>query len=137
MFVSRLGGYPFRHLFLEHANYLNGLVFMVQNLKENLGGDVVWEIAYNHKVIGVAVGEVQLEKIACDEVFTQLRKMLLQISHGFFIQFDDRKVGEMLLQKELGKHTHTGAYLKYMCIRSFHRLGDAPGNILIFKEMLP
>ncbi len=83
--------------------------------------------------------DIQLQKIAIDDLASRVREMLLQIFHGFGIYLYHFQVNVLTLKKILRQHTHSRADFQHIRTASFCRLkgGDNGfGNALIRQKML-
>ncbi len=128
--------HPLGHLLLEHAHDLHHGLLLVQNLEQNLRGDVVREIADNHLRAVIEIRQRILQEVTVNQVVTQFRIVNLQIVNGFLVQLDDGELRELALQELLCQHPHTRSDLYHLCVGRADSVGDVLRNRLVIQKML-
>ena len=89
---ARFFGYTFGDLFLDHADYFRYPLFMVQNLEENLGGDIVREVADYGERLRKYLFEPKFKEIRLHQSSLHASEMGEEIVNGFSVYLDKMEV---------------------------------------------
>lgn len=128
--------HAFGHFFLEHTYQFGDNCPVIEQLKQNLARDVIWEIADNCKRFPLEAGiEVELQEVGRN--YIQSGIVLLQVSHHIAIGLYSQQVIGQFLQV-LSQHTFARAYFKHMLVLvgAGEAAGDALRHLFVDEEML-
>ena len=130
---------PFGDFFLDHADHLRDPVLVVEDLEENLGRDVIGEIADDGEGPGHDPVQGKFQEISLVESSLHAREMGQQVIDRFPVDLDELQVEVLAGEQILRQDAHSGADLKDRhLLRGYgegvdNRLRDR----LIRQEMLP
>src|SRR6185437_10557557 len=112
--VTGRGGHPLRHLFLEHPHHGFELLFPIHHPEQDLGRDIVREIADHGKLAGKR--RVDIQDAGVDDLPLQHRPGLLQIGHLLVIELYRPEFDIRQPQQQAGERSPAGA--------DFEQLGE-------------
>ena len=134
---------PFRdalgHFFLDHADDLRDLLPVVQDLEENLRGNVVGEVADDGKGPLEMLGQLHLEEILLQQAALHVREMGAEVFDGFPVDLHQFEVHVAALQQILRQHAHARSDFQHRgngTGRDFECIYDRFGDSLIGQKML-
>ena len=99
--------------FLDHADDLRDLLAEVQDLEEDLGGNVVGEVADDGEGVREVALEVHLEEVFLEQSALHPGEVGAEVFDGFAIDFNEFQVNVIALQQVLRKDAHAGADLQH------------------------
>ena len=129
----------FGDFFLDHADNLRDLLPVVQDLEEDLRGNVVGEIADDGKGPREMLAQLHLEEIFLQQPALHVREMGPEVLHGFPVDLHQFEVYVAALQQILRQHAHARSDFQHRgngAGRDFECIYDRFGDSLVGQKML-
>ena len=122
-------------LLLDHAHDLGNALAVVQDLEEDLRGDVVREIADDGEPLREDLLQPQVQEIGLQEPSLHTREVGEQVIHRLPVDFHEFQVDVFPLQQILGQYPHAGADFQGLA-GAVQCIDDGLRNALVRKKML-
>ena len=123
------------HFFLEHPHHGFELLFPIHHPEQDLGRDIIGEIADHGKLAGKR--RVDIQDAGVDDLPFQRRPGFLQVSYLLVIQLYRPEFNTRQLQQQTGERSPAGAYFEQLGEGPLgHSRHDLPGDILVAQEVL-
>ena len=99
-------------LLLDHAHDFRDAFAVVQDLEEDLRGDVVREIADDGEPLREDLLQLQPQEIGLQELSLHAGEVREEVVHGFPVDLHELQVDVLPLQQVLGQYPHAGAHFQ-------------------------
>ena len=134
-------GQPHGDLFLNHADAFGHKVAVFQHLEENLGRDVVREIADDPQPFGKAFAEVHPQEIALDQPRRELRVVCVEVGDALRVDLGSPRHYIAAAQQKLRQHAHAAPHFEHRTRRgggsARERVANLACNVQVGEKMLP
>ena len=129
-------GYSLGHFLLHHAHYLGDVVLVVQHLEEDLGRDIVGEIADDGELFREKLFQLKFEEVPFHEASLHTLEVGEKVLHTLRVDLDKPEVNVFPLQQVLGKNAHAGTHFQggKAAVKG---VNNGAGHLLVREEMLP
>ena len=111
------------------------MLAVVQDLEEDLRGDVVREIADDGEPLREDLLQLQAQEIGLQELSLHPREVREEVVHGFPVDLHELQVDVLPLQQVLGQYPHAGAHFQGFA-GAVQRGDDILRDALVGEKML-